>query len=68
MPCMQVLVEKMQREVALASGGHWGTNGGPCCHGLEIFIFFYKNCLPPCGPKNGFKTPFFVIWKARKVF
>ena len=61
MPCMQVLVEKMQREVALASGGHWGTNGGPCCHGLMLFIFSCKNCLPPCGPKNGFETPVFVI-------
>ena len=71
MQCMQVLAEKMQPlqpEAALASGGHWGTRQGPCCHGLVIFIFFCKNCLPPCGPKNGFKMSFFVIWKARKVF
>ena len=71
MPCMQVLAEKMQPEAALASRGHWGTRQGPCCHGLVIFIFFYKNCLPlsPCAaPKKAFQRLFLSFGKQERCF
>ena len=55
MPCMQALAGKMQPKVALALGGHWGTNGGARCHGLVIFIFSCnaRTACPRAAPKMG---------------